>query len=81
MLLRKAWKMGKSLCDGCACFVERDCIAGGIGSRYEVFREQCCPCTTCVVKMVCDMNYRFYPFTCKPFRKARQKLFEITIKV
>ena len=76
--------MNTSKCDGCSSMAPTNkqgyiCLAAGIYSRYPIFRDECCPCPTCLVKAVCGHDSRTWPFTkCPIFRAARHKLYDLT---
>ena len=78
--------MSKELCKGCSQYLEVKkhnvrCVTTGIGSRWVMFRDNCCPCTECLVKVACSWSYKSYPFDrCPPFKKARSKLFKLTLE-
>jgi len=78
--------MSKELCKGCSQYLEVEkrgvrCVTAGIGSRWIMFRDNCCPCTKCLVKVACSWSYKSYPFDrCPPFKKARSDLFKLTLE-
>lgn len=74
--------MPHELCRGCSSLrigeTKCVCIAAGVYSRYEIFRDQCCPCPTCIVKAICSPLNRNYPYKCDAFKRSRTKLFYLT---
>ena len=69
----------ESECQGCNDYDDQDdkCMAPGISNkcRYNAFKD-ICPCVICLVKGICEMAMRRYPFKCINFYHARGRLWQ-----
>jgi len=69
----------ESDCQGCNDYdvIGEKCMAPGISNRnrYNQFKI-ICPCSICVVKMICSSMKRRYPFRCINFSNARKILWQ-----
>ena len=68
-------------CKGCLDYETDDkykhrCLAPGIGSRHNHFKQYICPCVDCLLKMICSIDHRSLPYPCKLYRTARSVLFQ-----